>query len=61
MIGQMTKYKRYMEQEYNPVDACDFEEYVDIKGLVKYARNKGVPIKKLSAEEKNKFLRKRNI
>lgn len=59
MIGQMTKYREYLEKTYEPIDSKQLAYYVDMRGLRDYANLKEVPIAELSDDEKSKFLMKR--
>lgn len=61
MIGQMTKYREYLEKTYEPIDSKQLAYYVDMRGLRDYAKQKGVPIAELSDNEKNKFLIKKEV
>lgn len=61
MIGQMTKYKEYIEKNYEPIDSTQLSYYVDMRGLRDYAKIKGVPIVELSEKEKSKFLIKKEV
>lgn len=61
MIGQMTKYREYLEKTYKPIDSKQLAYYVDMRGLLDYAKMKGVPIAELSDDEKSEFLIKKEI
>lgn len=61
MIGQMTKYREYLEKTYEPIDSKQLTYYVDMRGLRDYAKTKGVSIVELSDDEKNKFLIKKKV
>ena len=58
MNGQMMNYKRYLESlERTPEHEAVVKPYaIDYKGLVEYARSKGVEPCDLSAEEKDRFI-----
>lgn len=56
MIIDPQKYKEYMSQEYTPIEYESLQYDYDINALKAYAKEKGVPIRELSMEEKRRFL-----
>ena len=56
MIGQMTKYKESLRHMPEPVMLSQIQRKVDLRGLMKYAKEKGVKVTQLTKEEKNRFL-----
>ena len=56
MIGQMTKYKESLRHTPEPVMLSQIQRKVDLRGLMKYAKEKGVKVTQLTNEEKNRFL-----
>ena len=56
MIGQMTKYKESLRHMPEPVMLSQIQSKVDLRGLMKYAKEKGVKVTQLTKEEKNRFL-----
>ena len=53
---QEKKYKKYLSQEYEPVDESAMPYLVDIRAIKVYADSKGVAIASLSDEEKQQFM-----
>ena len=56
MIGQMTKYKESLRHMPEPVMLSQIQRKVDLRGLMKYAKEKGVKVTQLTKEEKTRFL-----
>ena len=56
MIGPTNNYKKYLDQEYTPIDVNSLPAFVNMRALYEYAKSKQVPISKLSQEEKELFL-----
>ena len=48
--------KKYLSQEYEPVDESAMPYLVDIRAIKAYADSKGVAIASLSDEEKQQFM-----
>lgn len=56
MLIQEKKYKKYLLQEYEPVDESAMPFLVDFRAIKAYANDKGVAIVSLSDEEKQRFM-----
>lgn len=57
MNGQMNKYNSYMQKNYSPIDVNTLPNFVDMKALRNYAKEKNVAISALTYTEKEKFLK----
>mgnify|MGYP000299705383 CR=1 FL=1 len=55
MTGQMTKYKESLRHMPEPIMLSKFKK-VDLRGLMNYAKEKGIKVTQLTNEEKNRFL-----
>lgn len=56
MTGQMTKYKESLKHMSEPIMLSQIQRKVDLRGLMKYAKEKGVKVTQLTNEEKDRFL-----
>lgn len=56
MIGQMTKYKESLKHMPEPIMLSQIQRKLDLRGLMKYAKEKGVKVTQLTNEEKDRFL-----
>lgn len=56
MSGQMTKYKESLKYMPEPIMLSQIQRKVNLRGLMKYAKEKGVKVTQLTNEEKNRFL-----
>lgn len=56
MTGQMTKYKESLKHMPEPIMLSQIQRKVDLRGLMKYAKEKGVKVTQLTNEEKDRFL-----
>ena len=56
MNGQMKKYKESLKNMGKPIMLKDVKQRVNIKGIMEYAKKKGVKVAELSDEEKSKFM-----
>ena len=55
MNGKMNKYNSYMKKNYNPIDVNSLPNFVDMKAMREYAKEKGIAISALTDSEKEKF------
>ena len=56
MTGQMTKYKESLRHMPEPIMLSQIQKKVDLRGLMNYAKEKGIKVTQLTNEEKNSFL-----
>ena len=56
MTGQMTKYKESLRHMPEPIMLSQIQRKVDLRGLMNYAKEKGIKVTQLTNEEKNRFL-----
>ena len=56
MTGQMTKYKESLRHMPEPIMLSQIQRKVDLRGLMNYAKEKGIKVAQLTNEEKNRFL-----
>ena len=56
MTGQMTKYKESLKHMPEPIMLSQIQKKLDLRGLMKYAKKKGLKVSQLTNEEKNRFL-----
>ena len=56
MTGQMTKYKESLTHMPEPIMLSQIQRKVDLRGLMNYAKEKGIRVTQLTNEEKNRFL-----
>ena len=56
MTGQMTKYKESLRHMPEPIMLSQIQKKVDLRGLMNYAKEKGIKVTQLTNEEKNRFL-----
>lgn len=52
MNGQMKKYKESLQHTPDPILLSQLSQKVDLKGLIRYARSKGMKVAQLSEHEK---------
>lgn len=57
MNGQMKRYKESLTKTPGPIMLSQITQKMDLRGLMKYAKDKGVKVEQLSDEEKMSFLR----
>lgn len=57
MNGPMKKYKESMLKMSEPIMLSQITKKMDLRGLMKYARDKGVKVDQLSNEEKLTFIK----
>ena len=56
MTGQMMKYKESLKHMPEPIMLSQIQRKLDLRGLMKYAKEKGVKVAQLTNEEKSRFL-----
>lgn len=57
MLGQMKKYRESLKNTPEPVLLSQIKQQIDLRGLMSYAKEKGVAVAQLSEQEKNSFIR----
>ena len=56
MSGQMKKYKESLEDTPNPILLSQISKKIDLRGIMNYAKKKGIKLSQLSESEKLKFI-----
>ena len=56
MTGQMMKYRESLKYMPEPIMLSQIQKKLDLRGLMKYAKEKGIKVEQLITEEKNRFL-----
>lgn len=56
MSGQMKKYKESLEDTPNPILLSQISKKIDLRGIMSYAKKKGIKVSQLSESEKLKFI-----
>ena len=57
MNGQMKKYKESLKNTPEPILLSQIDKKMDLRGLMKYAKEKGVKVVQLSQQEKAVFIK----
>ena len=57
MNGQMKKYKESLKNTPEPILLSQIDKKMDLRGLMKYAKEKGVKVVQLSQQEKAAFIK----
>ena len=57
MTGQMTKYKESLRHMPEPIMLSQIQKKVDLRGLMNYAKEKGIKVTQLTNEEDRKSTR----
>ncbi|MGN1405532.1 MAG: hypothetical protein ACI4WM_04635 [Erysipelotrichaceae bacterium] len=57
MNGQMKKYKESLAKTPDPILLSQINRKMDLRGLMKYAKEKGVRVEQLSEKEKMVFIK----
>ena len=55
MNGRMKKYKELLKSAPDPILLSQITKKMDLRGLMRYAKEKGVKVAELSPEEKANF------
>ena len=56
MSGQMKKYKESLEDTPNSILLSQISKKIDLRGIMNYAKKKGIKVSQLSESEKLKFI-----
>ena len=56
MSGQMKKYKESLEDTPNPILLSQISKKIDLRGIMNYAKKKGIKVSQISESEKLKFI-----
>lgn len=56
MSGQMKKYKESLEDTPNPILLSQISKKIDLRGIMNYAKKKGIKVSQLFESEKLKFI-----
>lgn len=56
MNGQMKKYKESLSDTPNPILLSQISKKIDLRGIMNYAKEKGIKVSQLSESEKLKFI-----
>ena len=56
MNGQMKRYKESLEDTPNPILLSQISKKIDLRGIMNYAKKKGIKVSQLSESEKLKFI-----
>lgn len=54
------KYKESLNKTPEPVALSDIKQKMDLRGLMKYAKEKGIKVEEMSDKEKAAFIRNTN-
>ena len=57
MNGQMKRYKESLKEMSEPIMLSQMTKTMDLRGLMKYAKEKGVKVAQLSEKEKMSFVK----
>ena len=57
MNGQMNNYNYYMQKNYSPIDVNTLPNFIDMRAMRNYAKEKDIEISELTYAEKEKFLK----
>ena len=57
MTGQMKRYRESLKETPEPILLCQIQTKMDLRGLMKYAKEKGKKVMELSEEERRSFIR----
>ncbi len=57
MTGQMKRYKESLKETPEPILLSQIQTKMDLRGLMKYAKEKGKKVMELSEEERRSFIR----
>ena len=57
MNGQMKKYKESVKEMPEPIMLSQMTKTMDLRGLMKYAKEKGVKVAQLTEKEKLSFVK----
>ena len=57
MNGQMKRYKESLDKTPDPILLSQMTQKMDLRGLIKYAKDKGLRVAQLSEAEKLLFVK----
>ena len=57
MTGQMKRYRESLKERPEPILLSQIQTKMDLRGLMKYAKEKGKKVMELSEEERRSFIR----
>ena len=57
MTGQMKRYRESLKETPEPILLSQLQTKMDLRGLMKYAKEKGKKVMELSEEERRSFIR----
>lgn len=57
MTGQMKKYRESLEKTPEPILLSQIQQKMDLRGLMAYAKEKGMKVVELTEQEKMSFLK----
>lgn len=57
MDGQMKRYRESLKEMSEPIQLSQMPKTMDLRGLIKYAREKGVKVADLTETERISFLK----
>ena len=57
MTGQMKRYRESLKETPEPILLSQIQTKMDLRGLMKYAKEKGKKVMELSEEEIRSFIR----
>ena len=57
MTGQMKRYRESLKETPEPILLSQIQTKMDLRGLMKYAKEKGKEVMELSEEERRSFIR----
>lgn len=56
MSGQMRRYKESLKHTPEPIMFSQIQEKIDLRGIMQYAKKKGVAVHQLTEKEKKNFM-----
>ena len=56
MTGQMKRYRESLKETPEPILLSQIQTKMDLRGLMKYAKEKGKKVMELSEEERRSFI-----
>ena len=57
MTGQMKRYRESLKETPEPILLSQIQTKMDLRGLMKYAKEKGKKVMELPEEERRSFIR----
>jgi hypothetical protein len=59
MNGQMKRYRESLAKTSDPILLSQIDQSLNLRGIIRYARDKGVKVEQLTEAEKMRFVEKR--